>query len=67
MEKKKLKNISHDFDYITEKSLPKIENDLHTYTNTCRGSTDYTDTYFEDSSTGWFANQDEYNTMKKKM
>ena len=35
MEKKKLKNISHDFDYITEKSLPKIEDELNSLKEEC--------------------------------
>lgn len=35
MEKKKLKNISHDFDYITEKSLPKTDDELNSLKEEC--------------------------------
>ena len=36
MEQKKLKNVSHDFDYITEKSLPKIEDELNSLKEECK-------------------------------
>lgn len=35
MDQKKLKNISHDFDYITEKSLPKTEYGLNSLKEEC--------------------------------
>ena len=38
MEQKKLKNITRDFDYITEKSLPKIEDDLNSLKEECKNN-----------------------------
>ena len=57
---------------FTSTEYTKIEKDLHTYTNYYRKnksgtSTNYTDKYYADSTTGWFANATEYNTLKQKM
>ena len=57
---------------FTTDEYTKIENDLHTYTDYYRRSksgtlTSYTDTYYADSTTGWFASEAEYNTLKQKM
>ena len=57
---------------FTEEEYTKIENDLHTYTDYYRRDkngtlTSYTDTYYADSTTGWFASATEYNTLKQKM
>ena len=57
---------------FTEEEYTKIENDLHTYTDYYRRNksgtlTSYTDTYYADSTTGWFTSATEYNTLKQKM
>ena len=57
---------------FTEEEYTSIENDLHTYTDYYRRNksgtlTSYTDKYYADSTTGWFVNKDEYNTLKQKM
>ena len=61
-----------DITNFTEEEYTKIENDLHTYTDyyrryTDETLTDYTDTYYADSTTGWFTSATEYNTLKQKM
>ena len=52
---------------FTSTEYTAIEKDLHTYTNYYRNGTKYTDKYYADSTTGWFANATEYNTLKQKM
>ena len=42
-----------------------IETDLHTYTNTYRNGTSYTDTYYSDAQTGLTSTQ--YTELKQKM
>ena len=61
-----------DITNFTEEEYTKIENDLHTYTDYYRRDkngtlTSYTDTYYADSTTGWFTSATEYNTLKQKM
>ena len=61
-----------DITNFTEEEYTKIENDLHTYTDYYRRDkngtlTSCTDTYYADSTTGWFASATEYNTLKQKM
>ena len=61
-----------DITNFTEEEYTKIEQDLHTYTDYYRRDkngtlTSYTDTYYADSTTGWFASETEYNTLKQKM
>ena len=45
----------------------KIENDLHEYTKVYRNNTNYSDVYYADSTAGWFADSNAYDTAKKKM
>ena len=45
----------------------KIENDLHEYTKVYRNNTKYSDVYYADSTAGWFADSNAYDTAKKKM
>ena len=52
---------------FTDAEYTAIENDLHTYTSTYRNGTSYTDTYKDDSTTGWFTGESQYNEAKKKM
>ena len=52
---------------FTDDEYTKIENDLHTYTSTYRKNTSFTDTYEDDSTTGWFTGESQYNEAKKKM
>ena len=52
---------------FTDDEYAKIENDLHTYTSTYRKNTSFTDTYEDDSTTGWFTGESQYNEAKKKM
>ena len=52
---------------FTNDEYTKIENDLHTYTNDYRNGTSYSDVYYPDSTTGWFADSSAYDAAKKKM
>ena len=52
---------------FTDEEYTKIEADLHTYTNDYRKETSYSDVYYPDSATGWFADSSAYDTAKKKM
>ena len=52
---------------FTDEEYTKIEDDLHTYTIDYRNGTNYSDTYAKDETTGWFANEKEYNELKNKM
>lgn len=52
---------------FTTEEYTKIETDLHTYTNTYRNGTRFTDTYYADYTTGWFTDANAYNTAKNKM
>ena len=52
---------------FNDDAYTKIENDLHTYTDTYRNGTDYVDEYYADSTNGWFSNANEYNAQKQKM
>ena len=51
---------------FTDDEYTKVENDLLTYTNDYK-KTNYSDIYAPDITTGWFANETEYNEAKKKM
>ena len=44
-----------------------IESDLHEYTSKYRNGTDYVDKYCEDNTSGWFSNDTDYTTAKRKM
>ena len=50
---------------FTTDEYNKIENDLHTYTNTYRSGTSYVDSYSSDAATGLTSSQ--YTELKKKM
>ena len=52
---------------FTDKEYDKIEKDLYTYTRDYRNGTSYSDTYAKDETTGWFANEEQYNELKNKM
>ena len=52
---------------FTDEEYNNIETYLHTYTNEYRKGTSYNDVYGADSTTGWFTDEAEYNTAKKKM
>ena len=52
---------------FTDEEYNNIETYLHTYTNEYRKRTSYNDVYGADSTTGWFTDEAEYNTAKKKM
>ena len=54
---------------FTNDEYSNIETDLHTYTNDYRNGTSYSDVYYPDSTTGWFAETGDtsYDTAKKKM
>ena len=52
---------------FTDIDFNNIEKDLHTYTNDYRNGTIYSDVYYPDSTTGWFADSSAYDTAKKKM
>ena len=52
---------------FTDKEYEKIEKDLYTYTSDYRNGTSYSDTYAKDGTTGWFANEEQYNELKNKM
>ncbi len=56
-----------DITSFTDDAYTKIETDLHTYTNEYRNETSYSDVYYTDSTTGWFADADKYNELKKNM
>ena len=45
----------------------KIETDLHTYTKDYRKGTSFSDTYYPDSTEGWFKENTAYNMAKQKM
>ena len=52
---------------FTDEEYKNIETYLHTYTNEYRKGTSYNDVYDVDSTAGWFTDEAEYNTAKKKM
>ena len=54
---------------FTEEEYTKIENDLHTYTKDYRNETEYNDSYYKDSTEGWFTETGDtsYDFAKKKM
>lgn len=52
---------------FTDDDYTKIENDLHTYTSDYREGTSYSDVYYVDSTAGWFADSNAYDTAKKRM
>ena len=54
---------------FTEEEYTKIENDLHTYTKDYRNETEYNDSYYKDSTEGWFTETGDtsYDLAKKKM
>lgn len=56
-----------DITAFTSSEYENIETDLRTYTNDYRNGTTYDDIYCEDSTSGWFKNEIEYNEMKQKM
>ena len=51
---------------FTDEEYTKIEADLHTYTNDYRNGTTYKDVYYQDSTEGWFK-EEQYNELKQKM
>lgn len=52
---------------FTDDEYVKIETDLHTHTNDYRKKTSFSDVYYADSTAGWFADSNAYDTAKKKM
>lgn len=52
---------------FTDKDYANIESDLHEYTSKYRNGTDYVDKYCEDNTSGWFSNDTDYTTAKRKM
>mgnify|MGYP004519683137 CR=1 FL=1 len=56
-----------DITEFTDTDFNNIEKDLHTYTNDYRNGTSFSDVYYPDSTTGWFADSSAYDTAKKKM
>ena len=52
---------------FTDDEYEKIEKDLHTHTNDYRKGTSFSDVYYADSTAGWFADSNAYDTAKKKM
>ena len=52
---------------FTDTDYNNIEADLHIYTNDYRNGTSYSDVYYPDSTTGWFADSSAYDAAKKKM
>lgn len=52
---------------FTDEEYTKIEADLHTYTSDYREGTSFSDVYYPDSTTGWFADSSAYDKEKKKM
>ena len=52
---------------FTDEEYNNIETYLHTYTSEYRNGTSYNDGYYEDDTKGWFTDEAEYNTAKKKM
>ena len=52
---------------LTTENYTAIENDLKTYTSTYKNDTDFSDTYYADSTGDWFADGNAYNTAKQKM
>ena len=52
---------------FTDEEYTNIETYLHTYTSEYRNGTIYNDVYYEDDTKGWFTDEAEYNTAKKKM
>ena len=51
---------------FTTDAYTKIEADLHTYTETYRNGTSYSDVHAADSSDGWFTSE-QYTAQKQKM
>ena len=60
-------NSNNDKKPSSSTDYEKIEYCLQQYTATYRNGTDFSDTYVEDSTTGWFKNADEYTAAKQKM
>ena len=56
-----------DITEFTDTDYNNIEADLHIYTNDYRNGTSYSDVYYPDSTTGWFADSSAYDAAKKKM
>ena len=52
---------------FTDEEYNNIETYLHTYTNEYRKGTSFNDVYYKDDTKGWFTDEAEYNTAKKKM
>lgn len=52
---------------FTDTDYANIESDLHEYTAVYRNNTDYVDVFSSDTSDGWFSNDSEYTTAKRKM
>ena len=52
---------------FTDEEYTNIETYLHTYTNEYRKGTSFNDVYYKDDTKGWFTDEAEYNTAKKKM
>ena len=52
---------------FTDADYANIESDLHEYTAVYRNGTDYVDAFSRDTSDGWFSNDSEYTTAKRKM
>lgn len=52
---------------FTDTDYANIESDLHEYTSKYRNGTEYVDRYCGDSTSGWFSNDSEYTTAKRKM
>ena len=59
---------------FTDDEYTKIETDLHTYTNTYRNGTSFSDTWYDASKdsdeknlSDWYQSESDYNTAKKKM
>lgn len=52
---------------FTDTDYANIESDLHEYTSKYRNGTEDVDRYCGDSTSGWFSNDSEYTTVKRKM
>ena len=61
------KNAGLGITEFSDEECGKIENDLYTYTSMYEKRISYNDKFYNDSESGWFKNESEYNNAKYKM